>query len=128
MSLMIHWHLMFRVANKIAFNKCLSRVLQVLGDTHEASQGEPYWKRPELWECVVTTPIPECSVAEQVGLSVLLAQRIASGWAILGSPSSESAESFGGVFSLGHNNGASKALGLEWASFYIRPRPTTKKL
>lgn len=123
MTLGIHWHLMFRVKNRVAFNKCLGRVLPILGDQHETSQGEPYWKCPELWECVVITPIAVGSIAEQVGVCLLVAQRLASGWSIVGSTTSESAEGFGGVFSLGHNNGASKLLGLEWASFYIRPLP-----
>ena len=123
MTLGIHWHLMFRTANKVSFAKCMSRVLPILVEQHEVSDGEPYWKCPELWECVVTTSIPVGSVAEQIGASLMIAQRLASGWSVVGSPSSGSAEGFGGVFSLGHNNGASKVLGLEWASFYFRPLP-----
>lgn len=125
MSLAIHWHLMFRVSKRLAFNKCLDRALLILGDTLDVGQGEAYWKRPELWECVVITPIPVGSAVEQVGRSILLAQQLASGWYVLGSDSSQSAEGFSGVFSLGFNNGASKTLGLEWASFHIRPYPAS---
>jgi hypothetical protein len=111
---------MFRVKDKVAFDKCLGHVLPLLGSLHEIGQGKPYWKLPELWECIGMTPITGGSIAEQVGTSLLVAQRLASGWSIVGSAASENAEDFGGVFSLGHNNGASKTLGLEWASFFIR--------
>lgn len=123
MSLAIHWHLMFRVSNKRAFDKCLDHVLPLLGNEHEKSDAEPYWKIPELWETVVITPIPDCSAAEQIGRVILVAQRLARGWCIQGSPSAESAEGFGGVFSLGFNKGVSKVPGLEWAAFDIRSQP-----
>jgi hypothetical protein len=115
----ILWRLMFRVANRAAYEKCLTRTLPLLGVGCEADEGRPYWKVPELWECNVVCLLPGGSVAEQVLGCILAAQRLASGWYILGSLSAESAVGFSGVFSGGHNVSVSSVVGLEWASFDV---------
>lgn len=116
----ILWRLMFRVANRAAFERCLARTLPLLGTGSEADEGHPYWKIPELWECNVVCPLPEGSVAEQVLTCILVAQRLATGWYILGSLSIESVVGFTGVFSRSSPNGSfSTVTGLEWASFDV---------
>lgn len=108
---------MFRVANRAAFDKCLARALPLIGEVSEAGEGRPYWKMPELWECAVAVPATGGSAAEQVLGCLLAAQRLASGWHILGTLSAESADGFSGVFAAGHSGAASKVFGLEWAAF-----------
>jgi hypothetical protein len=118
MAFSAHWRLMFRVANRVAFDKCLARTLPLLGPGCVADGGRPYWKIPELWECAVTAPVAGKSAAEQVLDCLLAAQRLASGWYILGTLSADRADGFSGVFAVGQN-GASGVLGLEWASFRL---------
>src|SRR5579885_2915859 len=98
MASTVQWRLMFRVANRAAFDKCLVRTLPLLGAGCEAGDGRPYWKLPELWECAVTVPAGGGSAAEQVLGCLLSAQRLASGWYIRGTLSAECADGFGGVF------------------------------
>src|SRR5579884_3889471 len=121
MASTVQWRLMFRVANRAAFDKCLARVLPLLGGGCEAGEGRSYWKMPELWECGVTAPATGASPAEQVLGCLLAAQRLASGWYILGTLSAECAEGFGGVFAAGQSGAASRIPGLEWASFDVVP-------
>jgi hypothetical protein len=117
MASKIHWRIMFRVNDRKAFDKCRTRVTPLLGPECEWSEGRPYWKIPELWECTVIVPYSVGSIANQVLASLLMAQRLASGWFILGSLSEETAIGFSGVFSIGANGGSSNVAGLEWASF-----------
>src|SRR5436190_10145642 len=98
MASVIEWGLMFRVGNQAAFDKCLARVLPLLGPGCEPGEGRPYWKIPELWECNVRIPTQGRSVAEQVLACLMTAQRLAAGWYILGSLSSEDSNGFSGVF------------------------------
>src|SRR5262245_32761608 len=119
MASSVQWRLIFRVANRAALDKCLARVLPVLGDGCEADAGRPYWKDPNLWECGVVCPATVESVAETVLGCLLAAQRLASGWYILGSPSADSADGFSGVFAAGQSGSASNVPGLEWASFDV---------
>ncbi len=119
MAATIQWRLMFRVANRAAFDKCLARALPLLGAGCEGREGQPYWKVPELWECAVAAPVVGDSAAEQVLASLLAAQRLASGWYILGTLSAGCAVGFSGVFATGQSGSASKVVGLEWASFDV---------
>ena len=115
----IVWRLMFRVANRAAFDKCLRRTLPLLGVGCEAGEGRPYWKIAALWECNIVCHSPGESVADQVLGCILAAQRLACGWSILGSMSAENAVGFSGVFSVGQNGSFRCVAGLEWASFDI---------
>jgi hypothetical protein len=119
MAATVQWRLMFRVANRQALDKCLSRTLPLLGHKAEVGEGRPYWKIPELWECDVVVPTCGGTTAEQVLECLLVAQRLASGWHILGRLSAESADGFSGVFAAGQGGSASKVAGLEWASFDV---------
>ncbi len=113
----IHWQLKFRVRKQAAFDKCLARVVPLLGPGSVASDGQPYWKLPELWECTASTPVGGESVAVQVLECLLAANRLGTGWHVFGSLSAESAVGFTGVFSVRENGRSSRVAGLEWASF-----------
>jgi hypothetical protein len=119
MASSVLWRLLFRVANRPAFDRCLARALPLLGDGRDVGEGRPYWKDPALWECGVVSRATAESAAEVVLGCLLAAQRLASGWYILGSLSAESAEGFSGVFAAGQSGGSSKVPGLEWASFDV---------
>jgi hypothetical protein len=121
MASAVRWRLLFRVANRAALDRCLGRVLRLLGEGAVAGEGMPYWKDPGLWECGVACPVPAGSVAECVLGCLLAAQRLASGWYILGSLSADRADSFGGVFAADQSGSVSKVPGLEWASFEVVP-------
>src|SRR5262249_51496848 len=94
----ICWRFLFRVGDQAAFSKCLARTLQVIGDASEVSDGKPYWKSPDLWECNVTVPAQGDCVAEQVLSCLIAAQRLATGWFVRGTVSSDCASGFNGVF------------------------------
>jgi hypothetical protein len=119
MASTVHWRLMFRVNNRAAIDKCLARVLPLLGLGCEPDEGRPYWKIPELWECNVAVPSAVGSPAEQVLECLLAAQRLASGWYIRGTLSVNSAEGFSGVFAADQNGASSHVVGMKWASFYL---------
>jgi hypothetical protein len=119
MTSSVQWRLMFRVANRAAFDKCLARVLPLLGEGCETDAGRPYWKDPDLWECGVVCPATVGSAAETVLGCLLAAQQLASGWHILGLLSADSADGFSGVFAAGQSGSASNVPGLEWASFDV---------
>src|SRR5262249_46148 len=109
--------LMFRVRDRVAFDKCRARVEPLLGPECEWGEGRPYWKIPELWECDVAMPCSGASVADQVLTCLFAAQRLASGWLILGTLAAEKPDGFRGIFSVGPSRGSSHVPGLEWASF-----------
>jgi hypothetical protein len=119
MASSVQWRLMFRVANRAAFDKCLARVLPLLGTRCEASEGRPYWKVPALWECEVSVPAAEGSAADRVLGCLLAARGLGSGWYILGTLSADCADGFSGVFATGQGGASSHVLGLEWASFEV---------
>jgi hypothetical protein len=120
MSVTIHWRLMFRVSNRRALDKCLTRALPLFGPGVEVGECKPYWKIPELWECNLVSLVPAGPTAEQVLACLLTAKSLASGWYILGSLSAESADGFSGVFDAWSQGGTSgPTVGLEWASFHL---------
>lgn len=119
MALMVQWRLMFRVGNQAAFDRCLALTIPLFEATFKSTEGRPYWKVPELWECSVEVPLSGESTAELILESLLTSQRLATGWTILGSLSADCAVGFSGVFAAEKNEGASKVPGLEWASFDV---------
>ena len=119
MATVVSWRLMFRVNDRRAFDKCLARLLPLLGPGVVVGEGRPYWKIPELWECAVEGPVLVGSAAEQVLGCLLVAKRLASWWLVGGPLSADSALGFSGVFAVGSNWPGSLTLGLEWASFDI---------
>jgi hypothetical protein len=119
MAYLIQWRLMFRVANRSAFDQCLTRVLPLLGSEYEAGEGQPYWKDPALWECTVVCSTAVGSAAEQVLACLLTAQRLATGWYITGALSADCIDGLSGVFAAAESTGESRVSGLEWASFDV---------
>jgi hypothetical protein len=119
MSTCVQWRLLFRVSNQKSLDKCLSYIRPLLGDGCKFSEGRPYWKDPDLWECDAVGPLLSRAPAEQAFACLLTAQRLASPWCVMGSFSAESAEGLSGVFAVDQNAGRSKVAGLTWASFDI---------
>ena len=119
MATVVSWRLMFRVNDRRAFDKCLARLIPLLGPGVVVGEGRPYWKIPALWECAAEGPALAGSAAEQVLGCLLVAKRLAAGWLVGGPLSADGALGFSGVFAAGPNGPASFAPGLEWASFDI---------
>lgn len=116
----IQWRLMFRVSDRRALDECLARTLPLIGAGITLGECMQYWKIPELWECKLVSPLLAGTTAEQILACLLIAKRLATGWYISGSLSTESAEGFSGVFDIkGSGRVAGPAFGLEWASFQL---------
>lgn len=121
----IHWHLMFRVAHRRAFDRCLARTLPLLGaGSRVVAEGKPYWKMPELWECRVEGPGAKGSAAEQAYECLVIALGLGVGWHVLGSISADRADDFSGVWDVRGNH--SHVPGLEWASFDLIPEAESR--
>lgn len=114
----VYWRLMFRVKSQAKYEKCLAKILPLLGNGATATEGKPYWKIPGIWESTVTVPAPAGSVAEVIFNLLSVAFRLGSGWYISGLLTPNSATGFSGVLTPGKNGCVSDSiLGLEWASF-----------
>lgn len=113
----ISWRLMFRAANRQAFDRCIERTLPLIGDSSKLAECQPYWKKPTLWEGTVHSPALAESVAQQILDVLLIAQRLGTGWCLSGSVSATSVQGFGASLSIGDGGGSSHIAGLEWASF-----------
>jgi hypothetical protein len=112
---LVHWRLMFRVANRRALDRCLSRTLPLLGDGSKLmGRVGPYWKSPELWECTVACPPVSGTAAEQAAHWLRVALELGGAWQIGGSLSHDPAMLWG-VFDVRGNH--THVRGLEWASF-----------
>jgi hypothetical protein len=112
------WTLMFRVSNRDKAKKEFERTSRLLGRKLHLAKCERYWKIPELWTCDATTIFETPSEAEQIVGYLLLANRLANGWHVLGpNYSGDALESFQGIFDRRH--GHAKLTSLEWAHFQM---------
>lgn len=124
----VGWTLMFRVKNQDKAKKELRRAEELLGTPLGLGTCERYWKIPELRTCDAETQLEAPSLAEQVTRCLLLANRIAIGWHVLGPylRPDGTLESFNGIFD-GRHSGA-KMASLEWAQFQILPSAASPSL
>jgi hypothetical protein len=112
------WTLMFRVSNRDKANKELARATSLLGRNLHLAKCERYWKISELWTCEAATLFETPSEAEQIVGYLLLANRLAIGWHVLGPNYSDAGlESFEGIFD--RRQGHAKLGSLEWAQFQM---------
>jgi hypothetical protein len=111
--------LMFRVSSRDKAKKQLQRAQELLGHELRLSKCERYWKIPELWTCDTTTHFEVPSIAEQITGCLLLANRLATGWYVLGPHlrSDGTLETFGGTFD--HRQSGANMQSLEWAEFQV---------
>jgi hypothetical protein len=117
----VGWKLMFRVRNQDKAKKELRRAEELLGLELSLDACERYWKIPELWTCDAETSVEVSSAAEQVTWCLLHANRLATGWYVLGPylRPDASLESFKGIFT--RRKSGAKISSLEWAQFQILP-------
>lgn len=117
----VGWTLMFRVRNHEKATKELRRAEELLGTELCLGACERYWKIPEQWTCSAETYFEAPSMAEQITGCLLLANRLAIGWHVLGPilGSDGTLQSFAGIFA--RRNSGAKLSSLEWAQFQIRP-------
>lgn len=117
----VGWTLMFRVKNQDKATKELRRAEELLGTELCLGTCERYWKIPELWTCNAEMQFEAPSLAEQVTRCLLLANRLAIGWYVLGPNlgTDGTFHSFSGIFD-GHHPGT-KLSNLEWAQFQLLP-------
>lgn len=118
MPAMMTWRVMYRVANRRAFDGCLARTLEVIPNAEVVEDGKPYWKDPVLWECRLQSPLESDVPAERVLESLLIAFGLARGWHVGGSLDPETGTGLNGVFSL-KDGGNTPTVGLEWACFAV---------
>jgi hypothetical protein len=117
----VGWTLNFRVKNQDKAKKELGRAEELLGTPLRLGICERYWKIPEQWTCNAETKFDAPSLAEQITQCLLLANRLAIGWHVLGPylQADGTVQSFSGIFD-GHRPGA-KLASLEWAQFELVP-------
>ena len=115
----VGWTLMFRVKNRDKATRELARAEELLGQQLSVNSCERYWKIPELWTCDAATSFEAPSTAEQITGCLLLANRLATGWYVLGPQlrPDGTLESFNGIFDRRHSG--AKIPSLEWAQFQV---------
>jgi hypothetical protein len=115
----VGWTLMFRVRSHDKAKVQLRRAEELLGVELDLGTCERYWKIPELWTCSAATPFEAPSTAEQLTGCLLLANRLATGWYVLGPylRPDGTLESFNGVFD--RRQSCAKMQSLEWAQFQV---------
>ena len=115
----VGWTLMFRVGSRDKANKALRRAQELLSHELRVSGCERYWKIPGLWTCNAATHFEAPSIAEQITGCLLLANRLATGWYVLGPyfRPNGSLENFGGIFD--RRQSGAKMQSLEWAHFQV---------
>ena len=117
----VGWTLMFRVRTGDKAKKELRRAEELLGTELRVGTCERYWKIPELWTCDAATHFEALSIAEQVTECLLRANRLATGWHILGPNlgSDGTLQAFVGIFK--RRPLGAKLSSLEWAQFQVLP-------
>lgn len=82
---------------------------------------ERYWKIPEHWTCDAETNFEASSTAELITQCLLRANRLATGWYVLGPHlrPDGALESFNGIFS--RRQLGARLASLEWAQFQVFP-------
>ena len=115
----VGWTLMFRVGSQDKANKELARAEELLGTPLCLGICERYWKIPELWTCDAAMSFEAPSTAEQITGCLLVANRLATGWYVLGPHlrPDGTLESFNGIFDRRHSG--AKIASLEWAQFQV---------
>jgi len=114
------WTLMFRIGGADDADVQLREAQRLLGRDLRVSDRKRYWKIPELWTCSAAINLESASHEAQVCECLVLANRLAIGWYVLG-PYFDSAgrlESFEGIFSTSNSSKAAMPL-LEWAHFQL---------
>jgi hypothetical protein len=81
---LLRWVLMFRVATEEEAKRELAHAQETLGIVLRVERCERYWKIPELWTCTATSEIDAVSIADRVTQTLLLANKLAIGWYVLG--------------------------------------------
>jgi hypothetical protein len=110
--------LMFRVKNRDKAMKEFGRAEEILGRKLELAGLERYWKIPELWDCRSRLTVETQTEAEQIEHYLLLANRLANGWYVLGPHYSwpdQRLDGFEGTFKKGQSH--SRLSSLDWAHF-----------
>ncbi len=119
-AVILRWTLMFRVPTREQAEHELGRAQEALGRSLRITNIERYWKIPELWTCGATAEIAAVSIADCVTQSLLLANKLAIGWYVLGpyvSDDGQTLESFEGIYSMLEKNPITPLL--EWAQFEV---------
>ena len=120
----VYWSLIFRVGNRDKAVKELRRAEALLGQSLLVASFEPYWKIDGEWRCEATAQIEGASPAELIANSLLLANRLAYQWSVLGPHLDQAGklESFGGTFQAGPGQ-KTKLSSLVWADFSVSEKP-----
>jgi hypothetical protein len=113
----VNWILMFRVTSDDSARRELRRAEGLLGYELSVSKCERYWKIPELWTCDAAMRFEVSSINEQITHCLLLANRLAAGWYVLGPylRPDGTLDKFEGIFD--HHRSGAKMQSLEWSQF-----------
>lgn len=117
----VGWTLMFRVRDQNKAKKELRRAEELLGLELSLGTCERYWKIPELWTCGAEMYVEAPSAPEQIVQCLLRANRLATGWYVLGPRlrPDGTLESFDGIYD--RRQQGARLSSLEWAQFQALP-------
>src|ERR1700741_4722470 len=80
----IVWQVHVRAKREDSARRVLQRLIDALGRSVEERSVERYWKIPEQYVLRFTTPLEAATPPEAVFQTMLVAQRIGSGWFVTG--------------------------------------------
>ena len=118
MASTVQWRLMFRVANREVFDKCLARVLPRAWHGSRLQRGGPTGRRGSCGSAVCRSRSRAVQSQSRYG-SPAGRKAVGIRMVVFGHISADSADGFSGVFATGHNGSVSQVPGLEWASFDV---------
>jgi len=121
--MLIAWRLMVRVEPEALARERLQQAETVLRRELRVEKCERYDKIPELWTSNASTPMADAPVADLVTDCLLLADRLARGWHVLGPDLDETGGfvGFEGIFEHRHDHDR-YVPDLEWAHFQLLKR------
>jgi hypothetical protein len=119
----IAWTLMFRVKNRQKADREIERAEALIGVKLPVVKCEPYWKDSRLWCVETVTALGSSDPHEQIAECLLLANKLATGWHVLG-PALESEGRLGqftGIFDARRDH--TQLSSLAWAEFGVFAQP-----
>jgi hypothetical protein len=109
------WRVHVRSKQEANARRVLRRLTVALGQRVEETSVERYWKIPEQYVLLFTTPLHQATPPEAVFQTMLAARRIGSGW-IVGGPHGSDDEGWTFEMVCATNaNGRFSVPGVEWA-------------
>lgn len=109
------WALHIRAKREPNAQRVLQRVIAAIGLPAEQQSVERYWKFPEQYVAVFTTPLDAPTAPEATFRTMLLAQEIGTGWLLRGPTSFDNGAWTFELVCAANTGGRFQVPGIEWA-------------